>query len=86
MDRPVLLRKRCLTLISRIACRAAASSDPERIADTLMELSFVFRRGTRDRDLEWLHQELAEIESEHGIVYPLAVPEILKFEARSTCN
>jgi hypothetical protein len=79
--------ERCLTLISRIAARGAASPIDEHVRDTLMELQFylderqeLFNGETR---LERLHRDLyhMDVSSE-----PLIAELILKYAARTAWN
>jgi hypothetical protein len=72
----IKLAKRCLALISDIAGRGACSQNPEHIGYALQELTQVLleRTGNNDRlfepvpanqirDLPWLHEELAFVDS-----------------------
>ena len=72
----IVVAKGCLTLISNIARRGAASDDPEHIGYALQELSQVLleRTGQQSRvfepipadeidNLNWLHAELMFVES-----------------------
>ena len=82
MDDDLILEKRCLTLISRIASKAASAFDPERPADALLELFMALHRREDGGSLQYLHQQLDFIDSTDAT--SLTLSEILKFESRST--
>jgi hypothetical protein len=83
MDRDQELQQKCLTLISRIAARCAMRPDPQRVYDTLMELSNYLRGSLTGSDLERMHSDLITMDSDVRENDPL---EMLKFEVRSTWN
>lgn len=90
-DGDIELVRKCLTLISRIAARSAASPDPEHVDDTLMELEYALRKspfgtgttGNRADDLARLHQELDFIDSTSQ---GFTARDILKYAVRNTWN
>ena len=91
MDKKLELTRKCLTLISRIASRGAASPDPEHAQDTLMELHYTqltspYEEETAHkdiRDLERLHQELDFIDSSSQ---EFTAYDVLKFATWNTWN
>ena len=50
MDKYLELRKRCLTLISRIAARANSSPYPDHARGTLRELNYALRKSPYDSE------------------------------------
>jgi hypothetical protein len=85
-DETQRMQKKCLTLISRIAWKGASSADPERAYDALLELAYALERELVGADLERLHMALDEIDSTDAVTEPLGIPDMLKFQARSTLN
>ena len=91
MKQELELTRQCLTLISRIAARAAASPDSEHVQDTVMELEYAMSKspyganqtGHHLRDLEQLHQELAFIDSTSQ---EFTARDVLKYAIRNTWN
>lgn len=96
MDNELELKRRCLTLISRIAARAANSPDHDHVRDTLFELDYALKRSpnaanpsTSDirpdtfRDLRRLHQDLDFIDVTGD---EFTVFHFLKYSTRSTWN
>ena len=87
MEKDLALVKRCLTLISRIAARGAASPIDEHVFDTLMELRFYLdeRKELFDGEtpLERLYRDLndRDVTSES-----LSAELILKYTARTAWN
>jgi hypothetical protein len=91
IDEKLELTRKCLTLISRIAARSAASPDPEHVHDTLMELDYALRKsphgpkktGNHVYDLNRLHQELDFIDSTSQ---EFTAYDVLKYATRNTWN
>jgi len=92
MTNTLELTRRCLTLISRIAARAAASPDADHVVDTLMELDYALNSGrgsqngsSSDQDtacsLARIHRELNFIDSTSQ---EFTARDVLKFALRST--
>lgn len=86
------IARECLTLINRIAARAAASPDVEHVADTLMELYYALKQSQQHaieganpgrRNLMRTHEELDFIDSTSQ---GLTAREVLKYAIRSTWN
>jgi len=94
MDGDLDLTRRCLTLISRIAGRAAGSPHPDHAADALMELRGALLEprpeagtpsvtGGPDRTLDRLHQTLDFIDSTSQ---EFTARHVLNYALRSTWN
>jgi hypothetical protein len=95
MDKNLDLVRKCLTLISRIAARAAAAQDPQYVSDILFQLSYAFETypyssrmlepPVSSKSLHQLHnlrRELDEIDSMTGYT----VQDFLRFVNTSTWN
>jgi hypothetical protein len=94
METNLELVRECLTLIGRIGARGVSSPDPERVRDTLMELTYALDHARNAKGyaiggfdtncrLASLHQELDFIDSTSEPITPEA---ILKDSPRNTFN
>ena len=90
MEENLELKRKCLTLISRIAARAAGSPDPDHVADTLMELAYALETPHRDAEransvgsFDRLYQELNYIDSTSQ---EFTAYHVLKYACRNTWN
>jgi len=97
MDKYLELRKRCLTLISRIAARAASSPYPGHARISLWELNYVLRESpyVSDDDDENLNadDELNKLDNLYKLLKFIDADSetytayhVLKFATRSTWN
>jgi hypothetical protein len=92
-DENVELTRKCLTLISRIAARAAASPDCEHVVDTLMELTFALEPHPSAIGSSVTHRSLSDLRRIHETLdfidstsQGFTAGEVLKYALRSTWN